>query len=195
MLREARSTVQSLSGETTNRNITATPPNISLASRRKPDTACIKLSPPPPLSIPQILFGVRTPEQVVRQHRRDLVDHALGLMEALPPTTPGSPSETLRPSPLVSVDAFRAGVAQFEELSRSTPPRQVSELIYSDAYMMALGSTRQRGVRIWFAIADARPCITPVNREGNIFGSLLWSSSGNCFFCNSLRCECECRHW
>ncbi|CAM9979515.1 unnamed protein product [Ascophyllum nodosum] len=82
---------------------------------------------------------------VVRQHRRDLVDHALGLMEALPPTTPGSPSETLRPSPLVSVDAFRAGVAQFEELSRSTPPRQVSELIYSDAYMMALGSTRQRG--------------------------------------------------
>lgn len=89
--------------------------------------------------------------QVVRQHRRSLVDRALGSLvpgpsSAAPTTAASNTAATAMPSPLVSVDGFRGVMTRFEKLSRSAPPKGVSELVYGDAYLVALSLSRRREV-------------------------------------------------
>eukprot|EP00903_Cladosiphon_okamuranus_P018777 g17274.t1 len=83
---------------------------------------------------------------VVRQHRRSLVDRALGqLVPGASSTTPVTDTAAAAmPSPLVSSDAFRVVMTRFEKLSRSALPRGVSELVYGDAYLVALSLSRRR---------------------------------------------------
>lgn len=90
-------------------------------------------------------------EQVVRRHRRDLLDRAFGMVEETPPTTtPGTPmSEISKSSLLFSLGSFHSVVAQFEKLGRCAPPPSLSELVHSDAYMVALGLSRRKEVRIF----------------------------------------------
>lgn len=90
--------------------------------------------------------------QVVRQHRRSLVDRALGQAAPAAPTkSPPSHAHVVDadaiPSPLVSLDGFRLVTTRFEKLARSTLPKGVSELVYGDAYVVALGLSRRREVR------------------------------------------------
>ncbi len=90
--------------------------------------------------------------QVVRQHRRSLVDRALGSL--VPGPSPAASTTAALdtaaaaiPSPLVSVDGFRGVMTRFEKLSRSAPPKGVSELVYGDAYLVALSLSRRQEVR------------------------------------------------
>lgn len=107
--------------------------------------------PPAPTPSPPLSARQRR-RQVVRQHRRSLVDRALGQL------VPGASSATsatdtaaaAMPSPLVSVDGFRVAMTRFEKLSRSAPPRGVSELVYGDAYLVALSLSRRGEVRFLF---------------------------------------------
>lgn len=93
--------------------------------------------------------------QVVRQHRRSLVDRALGQVVPGPSsstsvTAAPNTSAAAMPSPLVSVDGFRVVMTRFEKLSRSAPPKGVSELVYGDAYLVALILSRRREVRAYY---------------------------------------------
>lgn len=82
------------------------------------------------------------------------MDRALGQL------VPGAPSTTsttdaaaaAMPSPLASVDGFRVVMTRFEKLSRSSLPRGVSELVYGDAYLVALSLSRRREVRFHFSL-------------------------------------------
>ncbi|CAM9861181.1 unnamed protein product [Scytosiphon promiscuus] len=85
---------------------------------------------------------------VVRQHRRNLVDRCLGQATPAPPsgaspTTEPDIAAVAMPSPLESVDGFRVVMTRFEKLGRSVLPRGVSELVYGDAYMVALSLSRR----------------------------------------------------
>ncbi|CAN0261788.1 unnamed protein product, partial [Ectocarpus fasciculatus] len=78
---------------------------------------------------------------VVRQHRRSLVDRALGQVAPAPSSAASTAAgqdaaQAVIPSPLVSVDSFRAVTTRLENLSRSAPPRGVADLVYVDAYMV-----------------------------------------------------------
>lgn len=89
---------------------------------------------------------------MVRQHRRSLVDRALGQVVPTPSssvsaTAAADTSAAAIPSPLVSSDGFRVVMTRFEKLSRSAPPKGVSDLVYGDAYMTALSLSRRREVR------------------------------------------------
>lgn len=58
----------------------------------------------------------------------------------------GSGAVTLQ-SPLASIDGFRVPVAQFENLSGCAPPQGISDLVYGDAFLVALGLSRRPEVR------------------------------------------------
>lgn len=76
------------------------------------------------------------------------MDRALGQLVpgASATTTATDTTAAVVPSPLVSVDGFRVVMTRFEKLSRSTLPKGVSEIIYGDAYLVALGLSHQRMV-------------------------------------------------
>lgn len=83
------------------------------------------------------------------------MDRALGQL------VPGAPATTsvidagaaAVPSSLESVDGFRVVMTRFEKLSRSALPKGVSELIYGDAYLVALSLSRQREVGFPLSLA------------------------------------------
>lgn len=100
----------------------------------------------PIFQIPQHLYDSKLSEQVVRRHRRSLVDRALGVVPAFSSAVSIAPTETAAASPLVSLDGFRAVVTRFEKLSRSALPRGVSDLVYGDAYLVALAISRHKEV-------------------------------------------------
>lgn len=91
-------------------------------------------------------------EQVVRRHRRTLVDRALGSAPSYLSSASPTTAETSISSPLVSSDGFHTVVKRFEKLCGFTAPREVSELIYGDAYLVALGLSRRREVKKRFCL-------------------------------------------
>lgn len=97
--------------------------------------------------------------QVVRQHRRSLVDRALGQIAPAPSSAASAAAgqdsaQAVSSSPLVSVDGFRVVTTRLENLSRSAPPRGVADLVYVDAYMVASSLSRRPEVRSVFWTGD-----------------------------------------
>lgn len=70
------------------------------------------------------------------------------MVPALPSAVSTARAETAVASPLVSMDGFRAVATRFEKLSRSALPRGVSDLVYGDAYLVALALSRHTEVGV-----------------------------------------------